>query len=941
MKHNQALPSLMPNFPIYRGKLPEVLNPLKLQHYPLLAYWVYFRPTAFHCYLHSCSPDLYQSNGFQKFLQTWRKSAYRNIYWMLPIASFLSALLLGLAAFLYTTSTVEHNTAWVNAIAVSQNGQIAISAGGDRSLKIKVPASDSTLRVWDLRWKSQMHLLKGHTFGVTDVAITPDGQRAVSASRDFTLRVWDIRRGRTLHELKGHKDWVSGVVVTPDGQRAVSASGDKTLMVWDLQQGTVLRSLTGHTAPILALVMTPDGRRVVSACADQTLKVWDIEQGKELYTFTGHNGWVTGVTLTPDGRQAISASLDKTLKVWDIEQGKELYTLTGHEGWVTDVAVSPDGKQAVSASADQTLKVWDLQQGKALRTFTGHNGWVTSVAITPDGKQAVSASSDQTLKVWDLQKTQARYTLAGHGAWATAIAMLPNTAQVLSASFDGYPKLWNLNQGKEIAMTGVRARIVGLNVGLGIVLSLAALGLAITVAIFMAIGFIAFGTASSIVSSLVLGLAGSLVFFFTFLTADRIGAEPTLNQVLNLGNLTPAIIAIFGIAFGLIVGVSFGLVNRTALQVFGSIVFILVIGLGAGIVVACVATQSDTFNGRLRPGIRAFQAVSITFNLLVALGALRLPFYPVQLVLALFSRFRGKWHPAVWDELLVLPVPGTTALQNAHLRASDKEGLPLIADVARNPFQRAWAQRSLHTYLHSVAAPLHFLYGLLTSKDLNTYVVAPVSQLDWQLLPTTKQVLLGELANQQVHSSSPGINQSVEGLVWGITWLARNHKQTPLTRFAAMLYQLSYTKAVEAEDFDLFSYKKTYALLTQYPGGVEIADSFEALATFLTYKHLSELTAAGDVVSKLASDESLMLRQDSATIRPSVLTALTRCGEISAEAIAYQAAVTPVEQLASLARITSALDVLDEYVVEQVVAPEQVILRRIIRQWRRIVSKAV
>jgi hypothetical protein len=28
-------------------------------------------------------------------------------------------------------------------------------------------------------------------------------------------------------------------------------------------------------------------------------------------------------------------------------------------------------------------------------------------------------------------------------------------------------------------------------------------------------------------------------------------------------------------------------------------------------------------------------------------------------------------------------------------------------------------------------------------------------------------------------------------------------------------------------------------------------------------------------------------------------------------------------------------------VVEQVVAPEQVILRRIIRQWRRIVSKAV
>jgi len=40
----------MPTFPTYHGELPRCLNPLNLRHYFLLAYWVYFRPTALKCY---------------------------------------------------------------------------------------------------------------------------------------------------------------------------------------------------------------------------------------------------------------------------------------------------------------------------------------------------------------------------------------------------------------------------------------------------------------------------------------------------------------------------------------------------------------------------------------------------------------------------------------------------------------------------------------------------------------------------------------------------------------------------------------------------------------------------------------------------------------------------------------------------------------------------
>ena len=42
------------------------------------------------------------------------------------------------------------------------------------------------------------------------------------------------------------------VAVTPDGQRAVSASDDKTLKVWDLESGRELRTLEGHATCVYA-----------------------------------------------------------------------------------------------------------------------------------------------------------------------------------------------------------------------------------------------------------------------------------------------------------------------------------------------------------------------------------------------------------------------------------------------------------------------------------------------------------------------------------------------------------------------------------------------------------------------------------------------------------------------------------------------------------------
>jgi WD40 repeat protein len=923
----------MPNFPKLSGDLPEVLNPFNLRHYSLLAYWVYCRPTVFASYLYHAAPEVYQAKGLSKFLKTWRIPAYRNIYFMLPLALAFTLLWVGLAILLYKTITVQHNIGWVNRIAIAPNGQIAITASGDRALKVNVPAADSTLRVWDLRWGGHLHTLEGHQHSVTDVAITPDGKKAVSSSRDRTLKVWDIQQGVQLQHLGDHEDWVSSVALTPDGQRAISASGDKTLKIWDINTGKALNTLKGHTAPVLSVVVTPDGQRAISAGDDRTLKVWDITQARELYTLKGHTGGVTKIALAPNGQQVISASLDSTLKVWDIQQGRELYTLVGHKNSVTDVAVTPDGKQVVSASADRTLKIWDLAQGTLLNTLEGHKGWVTSLAITPDSQQVVSASSDHTVKVWDLRQAKALHTLKAHQTWVTAIAVLPNSPRLISGSFEGIPKLWSLQRGTQQPMLGFIGKIISLNLSFAVSLTLAVMLVAISIALLLASGLIAFGIAGDIAASTLIGFAGSMAFCLAFLMAERIAADPVLEEVYGAKNISIGLTVIFGIVLGFLVGIAFALSSRKAVAPFASVIFILVIGIIVGLIVACVVTESLSFKGRLLPGIRTVIAVSITFNWVVACGALRLPLYPVQFFMALFGRLRDQSHPVLWDELLVLPVPKTQALLRAHLRTSEREGLRRLVDVARNPFQRVWAQRTLQSHFHNVPAPLHFLYYLLTDQEFNTYLAAPVSQLDWQLLPTTRQLLLGELAHQRVDFSSSGLNQVAENCVWALTWIFRRRKQTPLTRLANLLYQLTYSKRVEDKNFLLKTDENIYANLSQYPGGMEIANSFEAMGKFLNYAQLSDLAMAKNAVLRLSVDE--------VSIRPTVLTTLLRLGEMAVQVRAYESASTSIEQLATLAQMTSTLGQLDKYVLEQVIVPEQAILRRIIRQWQGLVSQAV
>jgi WD40 repeat protein len=299
----------------------------------------------------------------------------------------------------------EGHTAMVFDVAFTPDGKQFLSTSG--SADPATVAEDTGIRLWHLETGQEIRRFEGHTDAAVQVAISPDGRTALSASNDQSVRLWDLETGAEIRRFEGHAAIVTGVTFSPDGRTGLSCSVDGTLILWDLQTGEAIHHLTGHTRGIWSVAISPDGRTALSGADDSNLILWDLETGEEIRRFLGHDraeeASVSGIAYLPDGCTAISGGTDGYLIWWDLETGREIRRFGGHSGIRTRVSISPDGRIAFSSGWDGTLMLWDLETGEMIRRFRDpHTGFVFDSAMSPDGRTGLVGSSGQTIIQWQL-----------------------------------------------------------------------------------------------------------------------------------------------------------------------------------------------------------------------------------------------------------------------------------------------------------------------------------------------------------------------------------------------------------------------------------------------------------------------------------------------------------------------------------------------------------
>jgi WD40 repeat protein len=289
----------------------------------------------------------------------------------------------------------------VAALAFSEDGKTLVSGG-----------FDETIQIWNLKTRKLIHTLPGHKDGVNAVAITPNGKILITAgganqsSTDKTIRVWNLENGKLkksqpklLFTFKGHISGITALTISPDGETLASSSYDKTIKLWHLKTGTLLKTLTGHHSWVRAIAFSPDGETLVSGGGaldtqtDTNIHLWSLKTGKSTRVISGNPNPINFVAFTPDGKNLLAAS-ETNIKIINSRSGQLIRSQNSNSvAGIKAIALSPQGTSFVTTSLDASVKLWQLSDGKLLQTLVPaakdsnlDRSYPSSIRFSPDGK---------------------------------------------------------------------------------------------------------------------------------------------------------------------------------------------------------------------------------------------------------------------------------------------------------------------------------------------------------------------------------------------------------------------------------------------------------------------------------------------------------------------------------------------------------------------------
>src|SRR3981189_2316294 len=156
----------------------------------------------------------------------------------------------------------------------------------------------ATLRVLPVLGTGAGHAqLRGHGGPLRALAISSDGQTAISGSFYSTAIRWSLTRNAAEQVLRFHADAVNAVVLLRD-RRAVTAGADGRIAIWTPGNAPPDARLAANTAPIAALAVSPDGATLASASWDHTVRLWPLAGGVPR-VLDGHTQNVNGLAFPP------------------------------------------------------------------------------------------------------------------------------------------------------------------------------------------------------------------------------------------------------------------------------------------------------------------------------------------------------------------------------------------------------------------------------------------------------------------------------------------------------------------------------------------------------------------------------------------------------------------------------------------------------------------
>lgn len=336
--------------------------------------------------------------------------------------------------------------------------------------------------VSDARSPRYPSILRGSTGRALAADFCGDAVCVVTASGDVAWFLRGDLTGTTITELRGHEASINAAALSPDGQRIVTASEDRTARVWNADGTGEPVLLKGHTRAVLSAGWSPDTKHIVTASADKTARVWSADGTGEPMVLRGHGAAALFAAFSPDGARIVTTSANGRAVVWkvNVTGGDDKHSVEvaavkeDLEAPINAAAWSPDGARLVTVSSDMKTRVWQADGKGESVAFWDPEATVLSAAWSPDGQHILSGSEDNIAQLWDPKRTARLYDPKdrlvremrhGVGPGIANVAFSPDGKYMLTASGAGTVRVWTADgrpvsaraERSEASLEGLRA----------------------------------------------------------------------------------------------------------------------------------------------------------------------------------------------------------------------------------------------------------------------------------------------------------------------------------------------------------------------------------------------------------------------------------------------------------------------------------------------------
>uniref|UniRef100_A0A2P2HYS9 Pre-mRNA-processing factor 19 n=1 Tax=Hirondellea gigas TaxID=1518452 RepID=A0A2P2HYS9_9CRUS len=194
----------------------------------------------------------------------------------------------------------------VTGLSLHATGDYILSASLDQHWAFSDIRTGKTLcKVSDPRNSSALTAAQFH----------PDGLILGTGTCDATIKIWDLKERSNVANFPGHTGAISAIAFSENGYYLATAAEDATVKLWDLRKLRNFKTLQldeGYEVTDLSF----DRSGTYLAVAGTDVRVYLCKQWTELRVFNDHTALATGVRFGADAANLASTSMDRTLKIY-------------------------------------------------------------------------------------------------------------------------------------------------------------------------------------------------------------------------------------------------------------------------------------------------------------------------------------------------------------------------------------------------------------------------------------------------------------------------------------------------------------------------------------------------------------------------------------------------------------------------------------------------